>query len=487
MLHRSPKASSSLPARVSLRDPLLPGTMTVRGAALAPDPVSPTTVAASPSVSVTPEGSPTAMEQPVFLMTTAAQAISGFFVWTALLITCHQIYMHLRCYSCPNEQRYIVRILFIVPIYAFDSWLSLLFFTNDQYYVYFGTVRDCYEALVIYNFLSLCYEYLGGESSIMSEIRGKPIESSCVYGTCCLWGKTYSIGFLRFCKQATLQFCVVKPLMAVSTVVLQAFAQEPALRTHPLHGRPPEWCPRGGSRRDSDHPQGREQEGPSPERPVMSPRVEDFSHADFIPFCGVTSGYLYVTIIYNISVSLALYALFLFYFATRDLLSPYSPVLKFFMVKSVIFLSFWQGMLLAILEKCGAIPKIHSARVSVGEGTVAAGYQDFIICVEMFFAALALRHAFTYKVYADKRLDAQGRCAPMKSISSSLKETMNPHDIVQDAIHNFSPAYQQYTQQSTLEPGPAWRGGAHGLSRSHSLSGARDNEKTLLLSSDDEF
>lgn len=80
-----------------------------------------------------------------------------------------------------------------------------------------------------------------------------------------------------------------------------------------------------------------------------------------------------------------------------------------------------------------------------------------------------------------------GRCAPMKSISSSLKETMNPHDIVQDAIHNFSPAYQQYTQQSTLEPGPTWRGGTHSLSRSHSLSGARDNEKTLLLSSDDEF
>lgn len=31
-------------------------------------------------------------------------------------------------------------------------------------------------AFVIYNFLSLCYEYLGGESAIMSEIRGKPIE-----------------------------------------------------------------------------------------------------------------------------------------------------------------------------------------------------------------------------------------------------------------------------------------------------------------------
>ena len=65
-------------------------------------------------------------------------------------------------------------------------------------------------------------------------------------------------------------------------------------------------------------------------------------------------------------------------------------------------------MLLAILEKCGAIPQISSFGVSVGEGTVAAGYQNLIICIEMFFAALALRHAFTYKVYMDKRLDPQG-------------------------------------------------------------------------------
>ncbi|XP_059810083.1 transmembrane protein 184B-like isoform X2 [Hemitrygon akajei] len=403
---------------------------TFSAAMVAPKLSSATTVA-SPSVSWMPD-TPTPLEQPIFLMTTAAQGVSGFFVWTALLITCQQIYMHLRCYSVPNEQRHIVRILFIVPIYAFDSWLSLLFFTNDQYYVYFNTVRDCYEAFVIYNFLSLCYEYLGGESAIMSEIRGKPIELSCLYGTCCLWGKTYSIGFLRFCKQATLQFCVVKPLMAIITVILQAFGK--------------------------------------------------YKDGDF----NVASGYLYVMIIYNISVSLSLYALFLFYFATRELLSPYSPVLKFFMVKSVIFLSFWQGMLLAILEKCGAIPKIAAADVYVGEGTVAAGYQNFIICIEMFFAAIALRYAFTSKVYRDKRVDSQGRCAPMKSISSSLKETMNPHDIVQDAIHNFSPAYQQYTQQSTLEHGTPWHKG-HTVSRTHSTASIRDTEKTLLLSSDDEF
>ncbi|XP_031153841.1 transmembrane protein 184ba isoform X1 [Sander lucioperca] len=405
--------------------------------AAAPGPL-PTAAPTGPNISWLPEAPLLSPDQPIFLMTPAAQAVSGFFVWTALILTCHQIYMHLRFYSSPREQRHIVRILFIVPIYAFDSWLSLLFFTNDQYYVYFDTVRDCYEAFVIYNFLSLCYEYLGGESAIMAEIRGKPIESSCMYGTCCLRGKAYSIGFLRFCKQATLQFCVVKPLMAAITVILQAYAK--------------------------------------------------YKDGDF----NVAGGYLYVTIINNISVSLSLYALFLFYFSTRELLSPYSPMLKFLMVKSIIFLSFWQGVLLAILEKCGAIPEIDSVEVSVGEGTVAAGYQNFIICIEMFFAALGLRHAFTYRVYMDKSLDSQGpvptygefgRCAPMKSISSSLKETMNPGDMVQDAIHNFSPAYQQYTQQSTLEQGVP-----QPVSRTHSaVSGRGDTEKTLLLSSDDEF
>ena len=154
--------------------------------------------------------------------------------------------------------------------------------------------------------MSLCYEYLGGEGNIMSEIRGKPIRSSWYYGTCCLTGKTYSIGFLRFCKQATLQFCAVKPIMSFAILILQAF----------------------GKYHDGDW------------------------RAD--------SGYLYITMIYNISVSLALYGLLLFYHATRDLLSPFDPVWKFLTVKSVIFLSFWQGVILAILEQADIIsPGMH--------------------------------------------------------------------------------------------------------------------------------
>ncbi|XP_053708330.1 transmembrane protein 184A [Synchiropus splendidus] len=373
----------------------------------------------------------TLIQDHIFLNTVAARTISGIFVWSALIITCHQIYTHLRSYTVPNEQRYIIRILFIVPVYAFDSWLSLLFIGNNQYYVYFDSIRDCYEAFVIYNFLSLSFEYLGGESAIMSEIRGKPIQSSCMYGTCCLVGMSYSIGFLRFCKQATLQFCVVKPIMAVITIILQAFGK--------------------------------------------------YHDGDF----NVNGGYLYITIIYNISVSLSLYALFLFFFATSDLLRPYEPVLKFLTIKSVIFLSFWQGMVLAILEKCGVIPNaLFIEGFEVGAGTVAAGWQNFIICIEMFFAAIALRYAFTCDVYQEKKNEVPENIPPMHSISSGLKETINPGDMVQDAIHNFSPAYQQYTMQSTQEvvqPCPNGKVPTGGVKTS------RKSDKIMLITSDDEF
>lgn len=185
----------------------------------------PTVAPMGPNISWIPEAPLLSQDQPIFLMSAAAQAVSGLFVWTALILTCHQvgaaekttgpgvccckpsrwdpadthlprrrgqtsvivvrksfmlhvdpglfrgsrlgpaqlvclfqIYMHLRFYSSPREQRHIVRILFIVPIYAFDSWLSLLVFTSDQYYVYFDTIRDCYEGMVL---MLLWWTWLG--------------------------------------------------------------------------------------------------------------------------------------------------------------------------------------------------------------------------------------------------------------------------------------------------------------------------------------
>lgn len=70
-------------------------------------------------------------------------------VFIEKLIVTFQIYHHLRWYTNPTEQRWIVRILFIVPIYAIYSWISLLFFNSESYYVYFFTVRDCYEGRLL--------------------------------------------------------------------------------------------------------------------------------------------------------------------------------------------------------------------------------------------------------------------------------------------------------------------------------------------------
>jgi hypothetical protein len=130
------------------------------------------------------------------------------------------------------------------------------------------------------------------------------------------------------------------------------------------------------------------------------------------------------------------------------MLKPYKPVLKFLTVKSVIFLTFWQGVLLAVFEKIKIIEAFEGS-ANLSAGTVAAGWQNFLICIEMFFASIALRFAFPHDVYLSSvPTSGNGRVVTMQSISNNLKETMNPRDIMNDAIHNFHPNYQQYTQYS---------------------------------------
>ena len=53
-----------------------------------------------------------------------------------------QIFQHLRYQTVKDEQVWIVRILFIVPIYGLCSWLGLVIPDSS---VYFDAVRGCYE------------------------------------------------------------------------------------------------------------------------------------------------------------------------------------------------------------------------------------------------------------------------------------------------------------------------------------------------------
>ena len=104
-------------------------------------------------------------------------------------------------------------------------------------------------------------------------------------------------------------------------------------------------------------------------------------------------------------------------------------------------------MILAILEWAQVI----HPEPSIGAGTVSAGYQNFIICIEMLFAAIALWFAYPHKPYLHSNSATPGATSTkgvsLQSISSNLRETINPKDIMADAIHNFHPDYQEYTQQ----------------------------------------
>jgi len=64
---------------------------------------------------------------------------------------------------------------------------------------------------------------------------------------------------------------------------------------------------------------------------------------------------------------------------------------------------------LSILEASGAITSVSvggdAGQKTIGSLTISAAIQNFIICIEMFFAAIALRYAFAYQIYQEKHRD----------------------------------------------------------------------------------
>ena len=120
-----------------------------------------------------------------------------------------------------------------------------------------------------------------------------------------------------------------------------------------------------------------------------------------------TKGYVYISLTINISQGLALYCLVKFYHATMyNLSSPvnWRPLGKFLCIKGVVFFTFWQGTLLAVLEKKGWIENIGNWDKS----DVTNGLQDYLICVEMFCFAIAHSFTFTHEEYLPNRVSADG-------------------------------------------------------------------------------
>ena len=213
--------------------------------------------------------------------------IAGFATGVSLVVSSITVHRHLVHWSKPRTQGQIIRIVLVCPIYALASLLSLI--VSEAASLYVETVRDLFEAFVIYTFLALVLEYAGGEAACVAKICHMPPLRHPL-GPCARALPTMPRNhlLLRKCKQGTLQFVIVKPLMAF-TGLIAALA-------------------------------------------------------------GAYSNYWYqacVLLIYNVSYTLALYWLFVVYLATKSVIARHSPVAKFVAVKGIVFATYYQSLAVA--------------------------------------------------------------------------------------------------------------------------------------------
>ncbi|CAN0158918.1 unnamed protein product, partial [Discosporangium mesarthrocarpum] len=195
---------------------------------------------------------------------------------------------HLLHFSKPVVQGKIVGILWMVPIYAVDSFLSLRFKEGAQYV---NMLRDCYEGYALYLFLALLVGYLGDgdEYKVIDILERCPVVEHAIPFKWVFRGAVpHGRAFLRFAKFGTLQYSVIKPLAALVALLLATLGL--------------------------------------------------YKEGDFSP----SGAWLYIAIVLNISVAYAFYCLVLFYVVLKAPLKKHNPVPKFLCIKAVLFLSYWQ-------------------------------------------------------------------------------------------------------------------------------------------------
>ncbi|EGD81930.1 hypothetical protein PTSG_02616 [Salpingoeca rosetta] len=317
--------------------------------------------------------------------------VAGVFVCLAVPMTIWDVAMHLKHWNNPMLQRHIIRILFMVPIYAIDSWLALRF---PNINIYFDVARETYEAYVIYNFYVYLLVFLRQRPDFDIDIHKRepfPHKFPC----CCL--KPWRMGqpFLNACTHGVTSYVVVRLL---TTII--AFAS------------------------------------------ALGDRYGDGELA-------LDKAFVWVAIFNSLSQAWAMYCLILFYYAFKPDLKPMRPLPKFLTIKAVIFFSFWQSVFIAILVKADVI-KESSTWTYYTQESVAAGIQDFLVCIEMFLAAIAHRYVFSYK----EHLTASDRGDAQLSFRRAVVQLLDVRDVAHTVFDHVQTIYTidgKLAQRRTLD------------------------------------
>lgn len=243
----------------------------------------------------------------------------------------YEVIKHLQYYNLPLLQRQIIRILIMLPIYGIGSALSL---TAPSVSLYLATVRDVYEAFVIHCFLQVMLDYPGGEAKVVEGISERPKLRQPV-PCCCLPSMRLDHSFILWCKRMTLQFVILKPLIAVLSVVFMNIPLPRELGAEEIDYQNTAGDATGaaaGHRLLGALAGGllnATATGGAPALVGFGAAARRLSgggggHHDFTGTLYASEAWQYILlIVYNMSYTLALYYLLLFYMATKTLLTGF--------------------------------------------------------------------------------------------------------------------------------------------------------------------
>ncbi|XP_042405903.1 protein LAZ1-like isoform X1 [Zingiber officinale] len=282
-----------------------------------------------------------------------ASIIAGFFVLVVLALSSFLLFEHLSAYNNPEEQKFLIGVVLMVPCYSVESYVSLV---NPSLSVDCGILRDCYEAFAMYCFGRYFVACLGGEertvefmeregaSSANTPLLGHVSEKGVIHHHFPMnyFLKPWRVGnwFYQVIKFGIFQYMIIKTITAILSVIFESFGV--------------------------------------------------YCEGEFKLRCG----YPYMAAVLNFSQYWALYCLVQFYTAIKDELAYIKPLAKFLVFKSIVFLTWWQGVTIALLYTLGLL------KSPIAQGLqLRSSIQDFFICIEMAIASIVHLYVFPAKPY----------------------------------------------------------------------------------------
>ncbi|KAA0202937.1 hypothetical protein HAZT_HAZT005531 [Hyalella azteca] len=187
----------------------------------------------------------------------------------------------------------------------------------------------------------------------------------------------------------------------------------------------------------------------------------------------LSSAFVYLFVINNVSQFVAMYCLVLFYKAMKDELQPMAPLAKFLCIKCVVFFSFFQGVAIMFLAKLDVIKEVFD---NDDLQRISNVLQNFLICIEMFIAAVAHHFAFSYKPYIDSDFEGSHCCTAFLLIwdVSDVRSDIREHvSVVREGVKRHLTGHHSRSRGSDSEGIASWG--------SFSRSSSGGDERTRLL------